>query len=52
MDLDKALVLAMADAGLTWGGTYGGGKDIMHFDLREGEGGKIDEKRNAHTANT
>jgi hypothetical protein len=52
MDLDKALVLAMADAGLTWGGTYGGGKDIMHFDLREGEGAAIERARNAHTAST
>jgi D-alanyl-D-alanine carboxypeptidase len=52
MDLDKSLVLAMADAGLTWGGTYGGGKDIMHFDLREGEGAAIDRARNAHKAST
>jgi hypothetical protein len=51
MDLDKALVLAMADAGLTWGGTYSGGKDIMHFDLREGDGAAIDKARNHHKAN-
>jgi hypothetical protein len=24
----------MASAGLLWGGTYGGKKDIMHFDLQ------------------
>ncbi len=52
MNLDKALVLAMEAAGLTWGGTYGRGKDIMHFDLRAGEGAAIDHARNAHRANT
>jgi len=51
MDLDKALVLAMADAGLYWGGQYGGSKDIMHFDLREGDGAAIEKARNAHKAN-
>ena len=50
MNLSKALVLAMADAGLTWGGQYGGGKDIMHFDLREGDGAAIDRARTAHKA--
>ena len=34
MDLSKALVEEMASAGLLWGGTYGGKKDIMHFDLQ------------------
>ncbi|RSM60053.1 hypothetical protein DMH04_54745 [Kibdelosporangium aridum] len=36
LDLDKRLVLAMVDAGLTWLGddTIGGGRDIMHFDTR------------------
>jgi len=34
MDLNKALVEEMANAGLLWGGTYGGAKDIMHFDLQ------------------
>ncbi|MBW3664479.1 MAG: M15 family metallopeptidase [Actinobacteria bacterium] len=36
MDLSKALVLALDGAGLKWGGEYGGGKDVMHFDLRKG----------------
>jgi len=35
MDLPKAFVTILADAGLTWGGTYAGGKDIMHFDGRD-----------------
>ena len=34
MDLPKAFVTALVDAGLTWGGSYGGGKDLMHFDLK------------------
>ena len=38
IDLDEAIVLALTGAGLTWGGTYSGTKDIMHFDLREAEG--------------
>ncbi|MBW3664440.1 MAG: hypothetical protein KY469_15170 [Actinobacteria bacterium] len=36
MDLSKTLVLALAEAGLVWGGKYRTGKDIMHFDLRSG----------------
>jgi hypothetical protein len=36
MDLAKNLVIALTAAGLKWGGMYGGGKDIMHFDLRSG----------------
>ena len=37
MDLHKELVLALTeDAGLLWGGTYKGAKDIMHFDYRGG----------------
>src|SRR3954451_11235992 len=32
MDLPKAFVTIMAGAGLMWGGTYSGGKDVMHFD--------------------
>lgn len=36
MDLAKNLVVALTSAGLLWGGMYGGGKDIMHFDLRSG----------------
>jgi hypothetical protein len=55
IDLDEAVVLALTGAGLTWGGTYGsangGAKDIMHFDLREAEGAKIQAARTAHTSN-
>jgi hypothetical protein len=50
MDLNQSVVLALTGAGLTWGGTYGGAKDLMHFDLREGEGAKIDNARGAHAA--
>ena len=52
MDLDQAVVLALTDAGLTWGGTYPGAKDIMHFDLREGVGQAIDTHRRANVAST
>jgi hypothetical protein len=50
LDLDRAVVLALTGAGLTWGGTYPGAKDLMHFDLRQGDGGKIQTARTAHTA--
>ena len=39
MSLDKDLVLALTNAGLTWGGMYRrpeNGRDLMHFDWREG----------------
>lgn len=37
MDLGKELIEALAgDAGLLWGGAYGGAKDMMHFDWRNG----------------
>ncbi len=37
MDLAKELVLALTkEGGLLWGGTYGGAKDMMHFDYRDG----------------
>jgi len=36
MDLPRELVVALADAGLLWGGMYRTAKDIMHFDLRDG----------------
>jgi hypothetical protein len=36
MDLPRELVIALADAGLLWGGMYRTAKDIMHFDLRDG----------------
>ncbi len=49
-DLDKNIVMALVDAGLTWGGTYPGAKDLMHFDLRQGDGAKIQTARTAHTA--
>jgi hypothetical protein len=51
LDLDESVVLALTGAGLTWGGTYPGAKDIMHFDLRQAEGAKIDAARAAHVAN-
>src|SRR5436190_38384 len=38
IDFDEAVVLALTGAGLTWGGTYARAKDIMHFDLRDGDG--------------
>lgn len=31
MDLEKALVEELTNAGLTWGGRYKRGKDLMHF---------------------
>jgi hypothetical protein len=36
MDLPKEVVGALVSAGLSWGGAYAGGKDIMHFDWRRG----------------
>lgn len=37
MDLARELIEALAgDAGLLWGGAYGGAKDMMHFDWRKG----------------
>jgi hypothetical protein len=36
MTVQKELVVALVQAGLTWGGTYNTGKDLMHFDLRTG----------------
>src|SRR3954447_15913362 len=36
MDLPRELIVALADAGLLWGGMYRTAKDIMHFDLRDG----------------
>jgi hypothetical protein len=36
VDFPRELVVALADAGLLWGGLYRGAKDIMHFDLRSG----------------
>lgn len=51
LDLDESVVLALTGAGLTWGGTYPTDKDVMHFDLREAEGAKINSARKAHVAN-
>ena len=51
LDLDEAVVLALTGAGLTWGGTYPGAKDLMHFDLREAEGAAVNKARRAHVAN-
>ena len=50
LDLNESVVLALSGAGLTWGGTYPTDKDIMHFDLREAEGAKINTARKAHVA--
>lgn len=50
LDLNESVVMALVGAGLTWGGTYGGDKDIMHFDLRQGDGAKIQAARTAHVA--
>jgi hypothetical protein len=36
MTVKKELVTALVGAGLTWGGVYNTGKDLMHFDLRTG----------------
>jgi hypothetical protein len=36
MDLSKELVEVLVNAGLSWGGCYATGKDLMHFDLRTG----------------
>jgi hypothetical protein len=36
MDLPRDLVIALAEAGMLWGGVYNGAKDIMHFDYRGG----------------
>jgi hypothetical protein len=36
MTVQKELVAALVQAGLTWGGAYNTGKDLMHFDLRTG----------------
>jgi hypothetical protein len=36
MTVQKELVMALVQAGLTWGGVYNTGKDLMHFDLRTG----------------
>lgn len=51
MDFEESVVMALAGAGLTWGGTYSSTKDLMHFDLRSGEGAKVDSARNKHKAN-
>jgi hypothetical protein len=36
MTVQKELVTALVQAGLTWGGAYNTNKDLMHFDLRTG----------------
>jgi D-alanyl-D-alanine carboxypeptidase len=36
MTVQKELVTAPVQAGLTWGGMYNTSKDLMHFDLRTG----------------
>ena len=51
IDLGQSDVMALTGAGLTWGGTYQKAKDIMHFDLREGDGAKIHSARTRHRNN-
>jgi hypothetical protein len=52
MDLPKEVVVALVGAGLTWGGQYGGAKDMMHFDWRSGgDAAKIDDARAADEPN-
>lgn len=51
IDLNEQVVLELTRAGLTWGGTYAGAKDIMHFDLRTGEGAKVETARRSHHPN-
>ena len=48
MDFQESVVMALAGAGLYWGGEYGRTKDLMHFDLRSGEGAKIHNARTSH----
>ena len=40
MTLHEDLVRELVAAGLSWGGTYSGEKDIMHFDFRSGSIGQ------------
>jgi len=51
LDFNEAVVAKLIGVGLTWGGTYPGAKDMMHFDLREGDGAKINTARKAHKNN-
>jgi|GEM_PF-6761021 len=51
LDFNEAVVAKLIGVGLTWGGTYPGAKDMMHFDLRQGDGAKIDTARKAHKNN-
>jgi hypothetical protein len=51
LDFNEAVVAKLIGVGLTWGGTYPGAKDMMHFDLREGDGAQIDNARKAHKNN-
>lgn len=52
MDLSKEVVEALVAAGLTWGGQYGGAKDMMHFDWRSGgDAAKVDTARAADKPN-
>lgn len=37
LDLGKELVESLVAAGLLWGGSYGGAKDMMHFDWRDAD---------------
>ena len=53
LDFQESVVMALAAAGLTWGGTYNGPKDMMHFDLRNsGDAAIVDKKRKEDTPDT
>ena len=52
MNFPESVVMALDGAGLKWGGTYDDTKDLMHFDLRSGEGAKIDAARRKDKAGT
>jgi hypothetical protein len=50
LEFQESVVMALAAAGLTWGGTYNGPKDLMHFDLRNGNPAAIvDKERKSDT---
>jgi hypothetical protein len=50
LEFQESVVMALAAAGLTWGGTYNGPKDMMHFDLRNGDpAGIVDKERKSDT---
>lgn len=53
LDFQESVVMALTAAGLTWGGTYAGPKDMMHFDLREGgPAARVDKARKSDKPDT